>query len=225
MIRLVLADDQALVRRGLRMILETEPDFEVVGEAEDGQEAVAQALELNPDVVLMDLRMPRLDGVAAIQQLPPQTRVLVLTTFGGDDLVHAALRAGAGGYLLKTAPPELLVTAVRTVAAGEALLDPRIARRLIDELIARPAPAQTRQRLVSLTDREVEILRLVGRGQSNREVAAATSLSEATVKTYLGRILAKTNTRDRPQLVVLAYETGLVRPGDLPSDQGPHGLT
>jgi DNA-binding NarL/FixJ family response regulator len=214
-IRLVLADDQALVRRGLRMILETEPDFEVVGEAEDGEQAVAQALELNPDVVLMDLRMPRLDGVSAIQRLPPQTRVLVLTTFGGDDLVQAALRAGAGGYLLKTAPPELLVTAVRTVAAGEALLDPRITRRLIDELVARPAPALTRQRLASLTDREVEILRLVARGQSNREVAAATSLSEATVKTYLGRILGKTNTRDRPQLVVLAYETGLVRAGDL----------
>lgn len=218
MIRLVLADDQALVRRGLRMILETEPDFEVVGEAADGDEAVAQTLELLPDIVLMDLRMPRLDGVAAIQQLPPQTHVLVLTTFGGDDMVQAALRAGAGGYLLKTSPPALLVTAVRTVAAGEALLDPRITRRLIDEMVARPAPAQTRQRLSSLTDREVQILRLVGRGQSNREVAAATFLSEATVKTYLGRILAKTHTRDRPQLVVLAYETGLVRAGQVTTD-------
>jgi DNA-binding NarL/FixJ family response regulator len=218
MIRLVLADDQALVRRGLRMILETEPDFEVVGEAADGDEAVAQTLELLPDIVLMDLRMPRLDGVAAIQQLPPQTHVLVLTTFGSDDMVQAALRAGAGGYLLKTSPPALLVTAVRTVAAGEALLDPRITRRLIDEMVARPAPAQTRQRLSSLTDREVQILRLVGRGQSNREVAAATFLSEATVKTYLGRILAKTHTRDRPQLVVLAYETGLVRAGQVTTD-------
>jgi DNA-binding NarL/FixJ family response regulator len=213
-VRIVLADDQALVRRGLRLILEAEPDLEVVGEAEDGEQAVAAVGELAPDVVLVDLRMPRMDGIEAVARMPDGTRALVLTTFGADDLVYAALRAGASGYLLKTAPPETLVAAVRTVAEGEALLDPRITRRLIQEFVARPAPGRSDRVLAALTERERELLRLVAAGLSNREIAARESLSEATVKTYLGRLLAKTASRDRAQLVVLAYESGLVRPGE-----------
>ena len=213
-VRIVLADDQALVRRGLRLILEAEPDLEVVGEAEDGEQALAAVAELSPDVVLVDLRMPRMDGIEAVGRMPEGTRALVLTTFGADDLVYAALRAGASGYLLKTAPPETLVNAVRTVAQGEALLDPRITRRLIQEYVARPAPGDSDRVLAGLTERERELLRLVARGLSNREIAAQESLSEATVKTYLGRLLAKTGSRDRAQLVVLGYESGLVRPGE-----------
>ncbi len=165
-------------------------------------------------MVLVDLRMPRMDGIEAVARMPEGTRALVLTTFGADDLVYAALRAGASGYLLKTAPPETLVTAVRTVAGGEALLDPRITRRLIQEYVARPAPGGSDRVLAGLTERERELLRLVARGLSNREIAAQESLSEATVKTYLGRLLAKTGSRDRAQLVVLGYESGLVRPGE-----------
>ncbi|HEU5037258.1 MAG TPA: response regulator transcription factor [Nocardioides sp.] len=213
-VRIVLADDQALVRRGLRLILEAEADLEVVGEAEDGERALAAVAELAPDVVLVDLRMPRMDGIEAVARMPDGTRALVLTTFGADDLVYAALRAGASGYLLKTAPPETLVAAVRTVAGGEALLDPRITRRLIQEYVARPAPGHSDQVLAGLTERERDLLRLVARGLSNKEIAARESLSEATVKTYLGRLLAKTGSRDRAQLVVLGYESGLVRPGD-----------
>jgi DNA-binding NarL/FixJ family response regulator len=214
MIRLVVADDQALVRRGLRMILEAEADVDVIGEAEDGVAALALIADLAPDVVLMDLRMPRMDGVEAVRRMPTGTRALVLTTFGGDEQVYAALKAGASGYLLKTAPPETLIAAVRTVAAGDALLDPSITRRLIEDLVSRPSPDAGQQALSGLTERETDILRLVGRGQSNREIAAEAYLSEATVKTYLGRVLAKTGSRDRAQLVVLAYETGLVRVGD-----------
>jgi len=213
-IHLLLADDQALVRRGLRMILESEPDFCVVAEAVDGHEALEGAATHRPDVILMDLRMPGLDGITAIGRLPADAKVLVLTTFSGDEQIYAALRAGASGYLLKTAPPEQLVTAVRTVAAGDALLDPRITRRLMSEAVSRPAPDRARATLSSLTDREVDVLEHVARGRSNAEIAAAVFLSEATVKTYLGRVLTKTNTRSRAQLVVLAYETGLVRPGD-----------
>jgi DNA-binding NarL/FixJ family response regulator len=213
-IRLLLADDQALVRRGLRMILEAEPDFRVVAEAADGHEALARAVAHMPDVILMDLRMPNLDGIAAIERLPTDAKVLVLTTFSADAQVYAALRAGASGYLLKTAPPEQLVAAVRTVAAGDALLDPRITRRLIQEAVSGPAPGAGKAALSSLTDREVEVLEQVARGRSNTEIAAAVLLSEATVKTYLGRVMTKTGARSRAQLVVLAYETGLVRPGD-----------
>lgn len=213
MIDIVLVDDQALIRRGLRLILESEPDLRVVAEAGDGAAALTAAARTNPDIVLMDLRMPTMDGIQAIQALPPATKVLVLTTFSDDTLVHAALRAGAGGYLLKTAPPEQLITAVRSVAAGDALLDPRITQRLIDQVIAGPHP-DARQALAGLTERELEVLDGVGRGLSNREIAARTHLSEATVKTYLGRVLTKTARRDRAQLVVLAYETGLIRPGD-----------
>lgn len=212
-VRIVLADDQALVRRGLRLILEAEPDLEVVGEAEDGEQALAVVADLAPDVVLVDLRMPRMDGIEAVTRMPDGTRALVLTTFGGDDLVYAALKAGASGYLLKTAPPETLVSAVRTIASGDALLDPRITRRLIEEYVSRPAPDRSDTALAALTDREREVLRLVARGLSNRDIATAAYLSEATVKTYLGRVLAKTGSRDRAQLVVLAYESGLVRPG------------
>lgn len=213
MLRLVLADDQALVRRGLRMILESEADLEVVGEAEDGLEAIAAVTELRPDIVLVDLRMPRLDGIEAVRRMPAGTRSLVLTTFGGEEQVYAALKAGASGYLLKTAPPETLVDAVRTVAAGDALLDPRITRRLIEDYVARPSPTEQQQFLASVTDRETDILRLVAQGLSNAEIAATAYLSEATVKTYIGRLLAKTGSRDRAQLVVLGYESGLVRPG------------
>jgi DNA-binding NarL/FixJ family response regulator len=216
-IRILLADDQALVRRGLRLILESESDFRVVAEAGDGQQALDAAATHNPDVILMDLRMPGLDGIAAIERLPADARVLVLTTFSADAQVYAALRAGASGYLLKTAPPEQLMTAVRTVAAGDATLDPRITRRLIHDAVTGPAPGSSRAALPSLTDREVEVLEQVARGRSNAEIAAAVFLSEATVKTYLSRVLTKTNTRSRAQLVVLAYETGLIRPGDTPS--------
>ena len=212
MIEVLIADDHAMIREGLRLILESESDIHVVGEAADGAAAVSQAEKLSPDVVLMDLRMPTLDGLAAIGRLPAATKVLVLTTFSDDTLVYAALRAGASGYLLKSAPPGQLIGAVRTIAEGDALLDPRITRRLIDEVVTRPSPAAGRE-LAGLTEREREVLAGVARGLSNAELAAATFLSEATVKTYLGRVLAKTGRRDRAQLVVLAYETGLVRPG------------
>jgi DNA-binding NarL/FixJ family response regulator len=212
MIDILIADDQALIRRGLRLILESEADLRVVAEAGDGVEAIAAAARTSPDIVLMDLRMPTMSGIQAIGELPTDVKVLVLTTFSDDALVYSALRAGASGYLLKTAPPEQLINAIRTVAAGDALLDPRITQRLIDQVISGPDPRAKRS-LAALTERELEVLEGVGRGQSNREIAAATHLSEATVKTYLGRVLTKTNRRDRAQLVVLAYETGLVRPG------------
>jgi DNA-binding NarL/FixJ family response regulator len=199
------------------MILETEPDFCVVAEAADGQEALDGAAAHSPDVILMDLRMPNLDGIAAIERLPADAKVLVLTTFSADAQVYAALRAGASGYLLKTAPPEQLVAAVRTIAAGDALLDPRITRRLIQEAVAGPTPQSGKALLSSLTDREVEMLEHVARGRSNAEIAAAVYLSEATVKSYLHRLMTKTGVRSRTQLVVLAYETGLVRPGDSPA--------
>jgi DNA-binding NarL/FixJ family response regulator len=216
-IRLLLADDHALVRRGLRMILETEPEFRVVAEAADGQEALDAAAAHNPDVILMDLRMPNLDGIGAIERLPAEAKVLVLTTFSGDAQVYAALRAGASGYLLKTAPPEQLVAAVRTIAAGDALLDPRITRRLIQQAVSAPSPSSGKAMLSALTDREGGVLEHVARGRSNAEIAAAMFLSEATVKTYLSRVMTKTGTRSRAQLVVLAYETGLVRPGNPPT--------
>jgi DNA-binding NarL/FixJ family response regulator len=217
MIRVLVVDDQALVRRGLRLILSCEPDLEVVAEAADGLDAVARAHELRPHVALMDLQMPRLDGVQATQRLLAdgiQTRVLVLTTFGGEEHVYAALKAGASGFLLKTAPPDQLVAAVRTVAVGDALLDPAVMRRLIEDFVGRQAPVHGRPAALSaLTDREVDVMRLAGQGLGNREVARALSLSEATVKTYLGRILQKLALRDRAQLVVAAYESGLVRVG------------
>jgi DNA-binding NarL/FixJ family response regulator len=217
-IRLLLADDQQLLRTGFRMVLGTEPDLDIVGEAGDGVEAVDLARRLLPDVVLMDIRMPRLDGVAATRaivtaRLP--VRVLILTTFDLDEYVVGALRAGASGFLAKDVPATDLVSAIRTVAAGEAVVAPRILRRLLDNWAhALPDPDATPPRdLAALTDREREVLVQVARGQSNAEIAKELRVSETTVKTHVGHLLTKLNLRDRVQAVVLAYETGLVRPG------------
>ena len=216
--RILVVDDQALVRRGFRMILDAEEDFDVVGEAADGLEAVDLAARLRPDLVLMDIRMPNLDGVEATRRLAgpdvidPVT-VLILTTFDLDDYVYDALRAGASGFLLKDTPPEELVAAVRVVAAGEALLAPSVTRRLIAEFASRPPqePAPT-PALDALTEREREVLTLMARGLSNAEIAAELFLGETTVKTHVGRVLMKLDLRDRVQAVVLAYEVGLVHP-------------
>jgi DNA-binding NarL/FixJ family response regulator len=216
MIRLVVVDDEAMVRAGLRMVLETEPDISVVGEAADGEEAVAVARRCDPDVVLMDIRMPRLDGIAAAQrllELGSRARVLMLTTFNEDDYLYAALRAGTSGFLLKEAPPEQLVDAVRVVAAGDALLAPAVTRRVIEEFARSAPPAQPPAALAELTPREAEVLRLLGRGLSNAEIAAELIISEATAKTHVGRVLMKLGLRDRAQAVVFAYEAGVVRAG------------
>ena len=217
MITVLIADDQALVRGGFRMILDAEGDIEIAGEAEDGLDAIAQTRELRPDVVLMDVRMPALDGIAATRQIVASglpSRVLVLTTFGQDEIVYDAMKAGASGFLLKTAPPAKLADAVRTVAAGEALLAPAITRRLIEEFVSRPPPGQAvPAELDHLTEREREVLQLIARGLSNTEIAAELVVSEATVKTHVNHVLQKLDLRDRVQAVVLAYETGLVRPG------------
>ena len=197
------------------MILETEPDFQVVGEAANGLEALRMADRAHPDVVLMDIRMPELDGIAATAQLTAQNhpaRVLVLTTFDADEYVYAALRAGASGFVLKDLPPEQLIDAIRTVAAGEAVVAPTITRRLI-EAFARAAPTPPSSLINDLTDREREVLVLVAKGMSNAEVAGELLLGEATVKTHLGRVLSKLALRDRVQAVVFAYENGLVTPG------------
>jgi DNA-binding NarL/FixJ family response regulator len=213
-IKVLIADDQALVRTGFRKILESEPDLEVVGEAGDGGEAVEAALLLRPDVVLMDIRMPRLDGLEATRRLAGKTRVLVLTTFDVNEYVYEALRAGASGFLLKDAPADQLVTAIRVVAAGEALLAPSITRRLIEEFARRP-PSNTRPaELEALSPRELEVLRLIARGLSNAEIATELYVGDATVKTHVSRILQKLSLRDRVQAVVLAYESGLLQPGD-----------
>jgi DNA-binding NarL/FixJ family response regulator len=214
-IRVLLADDQELVRAGFRMILETQPDIEVVGDAGDGVEAVAATRRLRPDVVLMDIRMPNLDGLQATSRVMAAgsgARVLILTTFDLDEYVYEALRAGASGFLLKNAPPEQLISAVRVVAAGDALLSPSITRRVIEEFAQLPRPGGT-DALAGLTDREREVLKLVARGLSNAEIAAELVVSDATVKTHVGHLLAKLQLRDRVQAVVLAYESGLVRPG------------
>ncbi|MEQ1788064.1 MAG: response regulator transcription factor, partial [Acidimicrobiales bacterium] len=216
-IRAMVVDDQALVRAGFRMILDAEPDIDVVGEANDGLDAVELAERATPDVILMDIRMPRLDGVEATARItswadPP--RVLILTTFDLDEYVFAALRAGASGFLLKDTPAEDLVEAVRLVAGGDALLAPSITRRVIEEFAAlAPAEPAARADLAALTDREHEVLVHMARGLSNSEIAAALYLGETTVKTHVGRVLMKLQLRDRVQAVVLAYETGLVRPG------------
>jgi DNA-binding NarL/FixJ family response regulator len=219
MIRVLLVDDQALVRGGFRSILEGQDDIEVVGEASDGDEAIEQALRLEPDVIVMDIRMPRLDGIEATRRLlaTPQAgaRVLILTTFDHDPYVYDALRAGASGFLLKSAPPRELAGAIRTVAAGQSLLAPDITRRMIEEFVRRPRPGSgPPAEIASLTARESEVLGLIARGRSNAEIGAELFLSEPTVKTHVTRILAKLNVRDRVQAVVLAYECGLVRPGE-----------
>jgi DNA-binding NarL/FixJ family response regulator len=216
-ITVLLADDQALVRGGFRLILDAQDDIDVVGEADDGHAAVERARELRPDVVLMDVRMPVLDGIAATRTVMRERlarNVLVLTTFDEDRVVYDALKAGASGFLLKTAPPAQLVDAVRTVAAGEALLAPTITRRLVEDFVRRPPPGEVApERLQALTEREREVLALIAAGRSNPEIAAELFLSGATVKTHVNRILSKLDLRDRVQAVVLAYECGLVRPG------------
>ena len=217
-IRVLLADDQQLLRTGFKMVLGTEPDLNIVGEASDGVEAVEMARRLLPDVVLMDVRMPRRDGVAATREivaLKLPVRVLILTTFDLDDYVVGALRAGASGFLAKDVPAEELVTAIRTVADGEAVVAPRILRRLLDRfaaLLPDPAAALPNQ-LASLTERETEVLVQVAKGLSNAEIAQALTVSETTVKTHVGHMLTKLGLRDRVQAVVLAYESGLVKPG------------
>ncbi len=217
-IRVLLADDQAMVRAGFRLILESEPGIEVVGEAEDGARAVAAARTLQPDVVLMDVQMPVLDGIAATRQLlgvpgDLATRVLILTTFERDEYIFAALRAGASGFLIKNAPPEDLIEAVRVVAAGNALLAPSITRRIIEEFARMPSPPLQSEELHRLTEREMEILRLLARGLTNAELAARLFVGEATVKTHVSHVLGKLELRDRVQAVVFAYESGLVQPG------------
>jgi DNA-binding NarL/FixJ family response regulator len=212
--RIVIADDQALVRGGLRMILDAQPDLEVVGEAVDGREALQQARELSPDLVLMDVRMPGIDGLETTRRLldrDPSAKVVVLTTFDLDDYVYEAIRAGASGFLLKSAPPQQLIAGIRTVMAGEALLAPEITRRLLDRFVARP-PHTTGipPHFADLSARELEVLRLIADGRSNAEIAADLFLSEATVKTHVTHILTKLRLRDRVQAVALAYRTGLM---------------
>ena len=217
MIRVLLVDDQALVRGGFHSILSGQDDIEVVGEASDGAEAVELALMSSPDVVLMDIRMPRLDGIEATRRLlsaRSAARVLMLTTFDQDEYVYAAFCAGASGFLLKSAPPRELAGAIRTVASGDALLAPEITRRMIEDYVRRPHPGSgLPDALASLTARELEVLSLIARGMSNAEIGAALFLSEPTVKTHVTRVLSKLELRDRVQAVVFAYECGLVQPG------------
>ena len=216
-ISILLADDQPLLRRGFRMILEAEPDLTVTAEAGDGAEAVELTRRQAPDVVLMDIRMPGTDGIEATRRITvahPEVRVLVLTTFDLDEYAFGALRAGASGFLLKDVRPAELVAAIRTVAAGDAVVSPRVTRRLLEEYAqVLPPSGDQYPQLAALTDREREVLVLVARGLSNAEIAANLYVSEATVKSHVGRILSKLGLRDRVQVVVLAYESGLIRPG------------
>jgi DNA-binding NarL/FixJ family response regulator len=215
----LIADDQALMRAGFRMILEAEADLEIVGEAADGREAVAEAARLRPDVVLMDVRMPEMDGIEATRRLLDgngETKVVMLTTFDMDEYVFEALRAGASGFLVKDVPPEQLVAGIRSVASGDSLLGPSVTRRLIQEFVRRPPGALRTPppELARLTAREVEVLRMMARGRSNAEIATEIFVSETTVKTHVAHVLAKLGVRDRVQAVVFAYESGVVLPGD-----------
>ncbi len=218
MIRVMLVDDQAMVRTGFRMILEAEPDITVVGEAADGREAVEMVDRARPDVILMDVRMPNLDGIEACGMITGSgspARVMMLTTFDLDDYVHAALRAGASGFLLKDAPPEQLIEAIHVIANGEALLAPSVTQALIDEIARLPAgQPESFPGVDELTDRELEVVKLMAKGMSNGEIATELILGEATIKTHVGRVLAKLGARDRVQAVVIAYESGLVTPGE-----------
>jgi DNA-binding NarL/FixJ family response regulator len=218
-IRVLLVDDQELVRAGFRLMIDGEPDMSVVGEASDGDQAVDAAARAHPDVVLMDVRMPNVDGIEAARRIladgrSADTRVLMLTTFDLDEYVYAALRAGASGFLVKDVPPQALVDAVRAVAAGDALLAPAVTRRLIEHALrGGPAPGPPPAELDELTPRELEVFRLVARGHSNAEIAAELVVELATVKSHVARVLTKLGLRDRVQAVVLAYETGLLVPG------------
>jgi len=217
-IRVVLADDQELVRAGFRVLIESAEDIEVVGEASDGEQAVAVVSRERPDVVLMDIRMPNVDGLEATRRIraldgAEAVRILILTTFDLDEYVHAALRAGASGFLLKDASPSALLDAVRVIHKGEALLAPSVTRRLIAEFARRPDPNRRPAALETLTDREREVLALVAGGLSNAEIAEHLVVSPATSKTHVSRIMTKLNARDRAQLVMIAYETGLAQPG------------
>jgi DNA-binding NarL/FixJ family response regulator len=218
MIRVVIADDQALVRAGFHAILESQDDIEVAGEAADGQEAVELAREVHPDVVLMDIRMPGLDGIDATRRLlrdEGAPKVLMLTTFDLDEYLYETMRAGASGFLLKDVPREQLIDAVRTVAEGDALLAPALVRRLVEDFVRRPPPGtRVPPELAELTHRELEVLKLIAQGLSNAEIAKDLFVSKATVRTHVAHILSKLRLRDRIQAVVLAYESGLVTPGE-----------
>lgn len=210
MARMAIVDDQALVRAGLRLILETQPDLQVVGEGADGEEAVDLVMRERPDVTLMDIRMPRLDGIAATRSISGITKVVILTTYEQDEYVFAALSAGASAFLLKSAPPEDLIRAVRVVLSGEALLSPSVTRLLIHEFARRPARIPSREAIKDLTERETEVLLQVAQGLSNAEIATALHVGEATIKTHVAHLLDKLRLRDRVQAVILAYESGLV---------------
>ncbi|MFE2037468.1 response regulator [Streptomyces scopuliridis] len=218
MTRILLADDQKLIRGGIRMILQSEDDFEIVGEAADGTQAVDLARSLRPDIVLMDIQMPGLDGLEATRRIVAagDCVVLILTTFNREDYLFQALQAGASGFLLKNASPEDLISAVRVISRGDALLAPELTRRLFDQFMARPAVSQRPDLLDLLTEREEQILHLVAGGDSNAEIAGKLFVGEATVKTHVSRVLNKLRLRDRVQAVVYAYETGVVAPGDNP---------
>ena len=221
-IRVLIADDQELVRTGFRVILSAEPDLEVVGEARDGREVIEAARALRPEVVLMDIRMPNLDGIQATRRIAARNgspRVLILTTFDLDEYVYEALRAGASGFLLKDAAADELLHAIRVVADGNALLAPSVTRRLIEDYARRPAPRHQPDALTDLTTRELEVMRLLARGMSNTDIARELFLGDATVKTHVARIFGKLSLHDRAQAVVLAYETGLVQPGDRDNPQ------
>jgi DNA-binding NarL/FixJ family response regulator len=218
-IRVLIADDQAMVRAGFRMLLDAEPDIEVAGEAEDGSMAVSAVPALKPDVVLMDIQMPITDGLEATRQIVAMqdevvTRVLILTTFERDDYIFEALRSGASGFILKNASPEDLIAAIRVVAEGDALLAPSVTRRIIAEFAKQPIHKDYNDEVGHLTDREIQVLRLIARGKTNDEIAGELIIGEATVKTHVSNLLTKLSLRDRVQAVVFAYESGIVQPGN-----------
>ena len=216
-ISVLLVDDQAMVRAGFRMLLEAEPDIQVVGEAEDGAVAVSAVRSLTPDVVLMDIQMPVMDGLEATRHIVSEqskvpTRVLILTTFERDEYIFESLRSGASGFILKNAPPEDLINAIRVVAGGNALLAPSVTRRIIAEFAKKPVPKICEEEIKRLTEREIEVLRLVAKGKTNEEIARELVIGEATVKTHVSNVFTKLDLRDRVQAVVFAYESGLVQP-------------